>query len=242
MADVALAGTRSATGSILDRDMTNRDLTDSDMTDAAHGPSSGVPTGYLVQPESGAEIGVVLIGDTGGLTGHLRSVADRFVAAGIAAFAPALQDVDLRSARSGGADRDATDVRALGASVAQAAGAALADRRKIAFVGFGIGAAVAISAAAEIAGSPAVVAFYPGLPKNWAPLTPGALTGSGVLVHAPATVDLTSGGPGAFTAAVSAAGGSTQVRDYPDVDRDSSTTTASSRTTAAPPPPPGREP
>jgi carboxymethylenebutenolidase len=52
--------------------------------------NSGTATGYLAEPRERAGRGVVVIQEWWGLNSHIKSVADRFGAAGIAALAPDL--------------------------------------------------------------------------------------------------------------------------------------------------------
>jgi carboxymethylenebutenolidase len=63
------------------------------------GQSINIPTrgtqcigGYLARPEGKPKGGVVVIQEIFGVTGHIRSVADRFAAAGYTAIAPAFFD------------------------------------------------------------------------------------------------------------------------------------------------------
>jgi carboxymethylenebutenolidase len=54
-------------------------------------PSNGhTAKGYLATPTSGKGPGVIVIQEWWGLVGHIKSVADRFAAAGFSALAPDL--------------------------------------------------------------------------------------------------------------------------------------------------------
>ena len=48
--------------------------------------------GYLAQPEGKPKGGIVVVQEIFGVTEHIRSVADRFAAAGYTAIAPAFFD------------------------------------------------------------------------------------------------------------------------------------------------------
>ena len=52
--------------------------------------NGGITKGYLSKPESGIGPGVIVLQEWWGLVGHIKSVADRFAAAGYVALAPDL--------------------------------------------------------------------------------------------------------------------------------------------------------
>jgi carboxymethylenebutenolidase len=119
--------------------------------------------GYLAQPEGKPKGGIVVVQEIFGVTAHIRSVADRFAAAGYTAIAPALFDhleswLELDYDEVGMA-RGKTLVSELGLDrpledVASAA-ESIASSGKVGVVGYCWGGTIALLAALRL-GLPAV--------------------------------------------------------------------------------------
>jgi carboxymethylenebutenolidase len=178
----------------------------------------GATPGYLAVPESGTGPGVVVIQEWWGLTGHIRSVCDRFAAEGFVALAPDLY-------RGASTDEPGEAMRlmmglAMDAAAEDIGGAAryLAERGTgtVGAVGFCMGGSLALWAAAGTPEITAAVGFYPAVP--WERMSPewGDYAGKTAVLHC-SEEDGTSAAEGIRTAveAIEAAGGEVTVYDYP---------------------------
>lgn len=119
--------------------------------------------GYLAQPEGKPKGGIVVVQEIFGVTAHIRSVADRFAAAGYTAIAPAFFDhlesrLELAYDETGlsrgraliselGLDRPLEDVASAAESIASSG--------KVGVVGYCWGGTIALLAALRL-GLPAV--------------------------------------------------------------------------------------
>ena len=111
---------------------------------------------YRAEPEGPAHGGIVVVQEIFGVNSHIRSVADRYAAAGFLAIAPAIFDRDRPGIELGytqddmAAGRDIArgklDFQNVLADVA-AAGAAAAEAGKVGIVGYCYGGLVTAAAA-----------------------------------------------------------------------------------------------
>ena len=133
--------------------------------------SDGVSIGaWRASPTAAPRGGVVVLQEIFGVNAHIRSVADRFAAAGYLAVAPALFDRVEPNVELGydGADRDrAMDIRGrtvVGATMLDIAAAvnAVASAGPVAIVGYCWGGTLAWAAASRSAGIRAAVGYYGG--------------------------------------------------------------------------------
>lgn len=138
--------------------------------------SAGEASGVLVTPDgaSGKPPGVVVIQEWWGINDQIKSVAERYAAAGFAAIVPDLYHGKLaKDAEEAGALMKALD---FGKAVQEIAGAVafLRERSsgKIAITGYCLGGALSFATAVNVPGLAAVVPFY-GLPGDldWTKVT-----------------------------------------------------------------------
>lgn len=128
----------------------------------------GTISAYKAQPAGAPKGGVVVIQEIWGVNHHIRSVADRFAAAGYTAIAPAFFDrlqkgvelvYDDAGRKEGRSFTDRLDgeaaLRDIGAAVA-----AVAPAGKVAVVGFCWGGTQAFASAAKVDGLSAAVGYY----------------------------------------------------------------------------------
>ena len=127
---------------------------------------------YRAEPEGPVRGGIVVVQEIFGVNSHIRSVADRYAAAGYLAIAPAIFDRDRPGIELGytqddiAAGRDIArgklDFQSVLADVA-AAGAAAAEAGKVGVVGFCFGGLVTAAAAINHADTfDAAVSYYGG--------------------------------------------------------------------------------
>ncbi len=130
-------------------------------------PDGQDATGYLALAASGDAPGVVVIQEWWGVQGQIKAICDRFARAGFSALAPDLyrgqvvpyHDSDAAAKAMNGLDfLDATTQTVRGAAQFLAKNGA-----KTGIVGFCLGGAVTVIAAARVPGLSAGVAYY-GLP------------------------------------------------------------------------------
>ena len=130
--------------------------------------SAGEASGVLVTPDgAGKPPGVVVIQEWWGVNDQIKSVAERYAAAGFAAIVPDLYHGKLaRDAEEAGALMKALD---FGKAVQEIAGAvAFLQQRgsaKVAVTGYCLGGALSFATAVNVRGLAAVVPFY-GLPGD----------------------------------------------------------------------------
>jgi len=182
--------------------------------------NGGTADGYLAVPESGRGPGVIVIQEWWGLVPHIKSVADRFAAAGFVALAPDLFHGVATT------EPDAAGKLMMGMAMPQAAkdiaGAAsyLAGRDdvtgKIGAVGYCMGGSLALWSATLSDNVVATVGYYPAVP--WERMSPRwqNYDGKVALIHC-SEGDGTSAAPGIqqAVAAIQGAGGAVQTYDYP---------------------------
>ncbi|MBV1775416.1 dienelactone hydrolase family protein [Burkholderiaceae bacterium DAT-1] len=134
-------------------------------------PDGSLCGGYLADAGQGKP-GVIVIQEWWGLNGQIRSVADRFAAAGYAALAPDLykgrvaQDADEASHMMNGLDfAGATfqDIRGAVQHLHSVCGA-----KKVAVMGFCMGGALTVASAVHVPDVAAGVCFYGMPPKAFA--------------------------------------------------------------------------
>jgi len=183
-------------------------------------PSNGHTTkGYLATPAAGKGPGVLVIQEWWGLVGHIRSVCDRFAAAGLSALAPDLYHGKTAS------EPDEAGKLFMALNIAQAekdlAGAAkyLADHSstsKLGAVGFCMGGQLALFAGCINASVGAVVDFYgihPNVKPDYARLS-GAVLG----LFAEKDTFVTPQTARDVEAAIKKAGKPVEIHIYPGVD------------------------
>lgn len=134
-------------------------------------PSNGhTCSGYLAVPRSGRGAGVVVIQEWWGLVAHIKDVCDRLAAEGFVALAPDLyhgkavsnQEPDEAGKLAMGLRMDEATRDILGAvSWLGASDATTGDR--VGVVGFCMGGALSLHAAAQSPAVAAAAAFYPGM-------------------------------------------------------------------------------
>lgn len=180
--------------------------------------------GYLATPPSGVGPGVIVIQEWWGLVPHIKSLADRFAAAGFVALAPdlyhgkrAVEPDEAGKLLMGMAmDRAAVDIAAA-ADYLASLDATSGD--SVASVGFCMGGSLALWSATLSDRIKATVGFYPPLP--WEKMSPtwSNYDGKASLIHC-SEHDGTSAAPGIQQAksAIEAAGGKTVIYDYPGTD------------------------
>jgi carboxymethylenebutenolidase len=127
---------------------------------------------YRAEPEGKAHGGVVVVQEIFGVNSHIRSIVDRYAAAGYLAIAPAIFDRDRPGIELGyteddiavGRDiaREKLDFQMVLADVA-AAGAVAAEAGKVGVVGYCFGGLVTAAAAIQLGSTfDAAVAYYGG--------------------------------------------------------------------------------
>lgn len=133
-------------------------------------------SGYLATPPAGKGPGVVVIQEWWGLVPHIKSIADRFAAAGFLALAPDLYHGEstrspdeagklMMALNIAGAERD------LAGAVAHLARHAANATGKVGTVGFCMGGALSLYAATRNRDVAAAVVFYGGHPNIQPDLT-----------------------------------------------------------------------
>lgn len=183
---------------------------------AANGSTT---SGYLAKPESGAGPGVIVLQEWWGLVGHIKTVADRFAAAGYVALAPDLYHGEAtKSPDEAGKlmmaleiDRAEKDLRG---AVDYLANDASGD--KLGVVGFCMGGQLALYAASKNARIGACVDFYgihPNVQPDYAALEAPVL---GLFAEKDSFVSPDVANE--LEAKLKAAGVATDFHIYPDVD------------------------
>lgn len=176
--------------------------------------------GYLALPASGGGPAVIVIQEYWGLVPHIRSLADRFAAAGFVALAPDLYHGVQTT------EPDQAGKLMMGLAMDQAAkdiaGAAdyLADRPettgKIGAVGFCMGGSLALWSATLSPRIVAAVGFYPPIP--WERMSPtwSSYEGKVGVIHCCEEDGLAGSHPGIQVAmrAITDAGGTCVTHDY----------------------------
>jgi carboxymethylenebutenolidase len=185
--------------------------------------NGGTAQGYLAAPPDGSGPGVIVIQEWWGLVPHVRSLVDRFAAAGFVALAPDLYHGVQAT------EPDQAGKLMMGLAMDQAAkdiaGAAtyLAGlpevTGKIGTVGFCMGGSLALWSATLSDEVVAAVGFYPAVP--WERMSPrwANYDGKAAIIHC-AEGDGTSTAPGVqqAVAAIKAAGGVVTTYDYPGTE------------------------
>lgn len=182
-------------------------------------PSNGsTASGYLAKPKSGSGTGVIVLQEWWGLVPHIKSVADRFAAAGFVALAP-----DMYHGETAGHPDDAGRLM-MALNIAdtekalRGAAAALLEQssgKKIGSIGFCLGGQLALFAATLNPAFGACVDFYgihPNVKPDFAKLKCPVL---GLFAETDAYV--TPEHAKALDKAIKAAGGSSEIHVYPKV-------------------------
>ncbi len=123
---------------------------------------------YLVEPAGQPRGGVVILQEIFGVNSHIRSVADRYAAAGYLAIAPALFDRAERKIELGYSEHDVEIGRDLMRRVGwtevvadvEAAGRMVASAGKVGIVGFCWGGTAAWVTASRCTGFACAVSYY----------------------------------------------------------------------------------
>jgi carboxymethylenebutenolidase len=182
--------------------------------------NGGTSEGYLALPDGGSGPGVIVIQEWWGLVGHVTALADRFAAAGFAAFAPDL----YHGAKTG--EPDEAQRLMMGLAMDQAAkdmaGAAgyLSRRQectgKVGTVGFCMGGSLSLWSAALSDEISTAVGFYPAIP--WERMRPDwdRYQGKTAVVHC-SEADGTSAAEAAKKG-IEAAGGELVIYSYPGTE------------------------
>lgn len=183
--------------------------------------NGGTSEGYLAIPETGSGPAVIVIQEWWGLVPHIKSLADRFAAAGFVALAPDLYHGVQTT------EPDHAGKLMMGLAMDQAAkdiaGAAdyLADRaevtsEKIGVAGFCMGGSLALWSATLSPRITTAVGFYPAIPWERMPMAWSNYDGKVALIHC-SEEDGTSQAPGVQTAvrSITEAGGKVTTHDYP---------------------------
>lgn len=185
--------------------------------------NGGTAQGYLALPGSGRGPGVIVIQEWWGLVPHIKSVVDRFAAAGFVALAPDLyHGVQTAEPDEAGKllmglamDQAAKDIAGAASYLSSLDGL---DGR-IGTVGFCMGGSLALWSATLTDRVDAAVGFYPAVP--WERMDPrwSNYEGKVALIHC-SEHDGTSAAPGIqqAVAAITEAGGAVQTHDYPGTD------------------------
>jgi carboxymethylenebutenolidase len=181
--------------------------------------NGGTAQGYLAVPPAGSGAGVIVIQEWWGLVPHVKSLVDRFAAAGFVALAPDLyHGVHTTEPDEAGKlmmgmamDQAAKDIAGAATYLAgldQVTG-------KIGTVGFCMGGSLALWSATLSDEVVAAVGFYPAVP--WERMSPrwSNYEGKSAIIHC-AEGDGTSSAPGIqqAVAAIEGAGGSVTTYDY----------------------------
>ncbi|GAA1746268.1 dienelactone hydrolase family protein [Luedemannella helvata] len=189
----------------------------------SYASNGGTSEGYLAEPTAPNGRAVIVIQEWWGLVGHITSVADRFAAAGFVALAPDLYHGVKTS------EPDEAGKLMMGLAMDQAAkdmaGAAayLAALPEVTggvgTVGYCMGGSLALWSATLSPHIRAAVGFYPAVP--WERMSPEwtNYAGKAAQFHC-SEEDGTSAAPGIqqAVAAITAAGGTVEVYDYPGTD------------------------
>ncbi|WP_020520311.1 dienelactone hydrolase family protein [Catelliglobosispora koreensis] len=183
--------------------------------------NGGTSEGYLAIPETGSGPAVIVIQEWWGLVPHIKSLADRFAAAGFVALAPDLYHGVQTT------EPDHAGKLMMGLAMDQAAkdiaGAAdyLADRaevtsEKIGVAGFCMGGSLALWSATLSPRITTAVGFYPAIPWERMPMAWSNYDGKVALIHC-SEEDGTSQALGVQTAvrSITEAGGKVTTHDYP---------------------------
>lgn len=183
-------------------------------------PSNGATTrGYLATPASGKGPGVIVIQEWWGLVPHIKSVADRFAAAGYAALAPDLYHGKTAS------EPDEAGKLFMALNIAQAEKdlrgavtylAAFSSTAKLGAVGFCMGGQLALFAGCTNPQIGAVVDFYGIHPNVTCDFS--RLQGPVLGLFAEKDQFVTPATAREVEAAIKAAGKSVQIHIYPGVD------------------------
>jgi carboxymethylenebutenolidase len=173
-------------------------------------PGASATDGYLAVPESGVGPGLLVVGRTAALTGHVSSVVDRLAAEGFVAYAPDLFHP------SGSADDATVALPSLVADFVAAAARFDGEHAgPLGIVGFGSGGTLALAAAAEIGEASAVVSFYPEL-DGLADVPWARFRNKSAVIHEAGPKDALT----AVQRRINEAGGSVRVYDYADAEPD----------------------
>ena len=185
--------------------------------------NGGSSEGYVARPATGAGPSVIVVQEWWGLVPHIKSLADRFAAAGFVALAPDLYHGEQAS------EPDDAGKLMMGLAMDQAAKdiAGAADylagldgtTERVGTVGFCMGGSLALWSATLSPKVVATVGFYPPVP--WERMAPSwsNYAGKAALIHC-SEHDGTSAAPGIKTAvqAITEAGGECITYDYPGTD------------------------
>jgi carboxymethylenebutenolidase len=183
--------------------------------------NGGTSEGYLAIPSGGSGPAVIVIQEWWGLVPHIKSLADRFAAAGFVALAPDLYHGVATT------EPDHAGKLMMGLAMEQAAkdiaGAAdyLAGRsetsgEKIGVAGFCMGGSLALWSGTLSPRITTAVGFYPAIPWERMPMAWSNYDGKTAMIHC-SEEDGTSQAPGVQTAirSITEAGGKCVVHDYP---------------------------
>jgi len=183
-------------------------------------PSNGhTAKGYLATPAAGKGPGVIVIQEWWGLVGHIKSVCDRFAAAGFSALAPDLYHGQTAS------EPDAAGKLFMALNIERAerdlAGAAKylaghSSTPKLGAVGFCMGGQLALFAGCTNTSVAAVVDFY-GIHPNVKP-DYGKLAGPVLGLYAEKDGFVTPQVAKDVDAAIKKAGKTSEINIYPGVD------------------------
>jgi len=178
-------------------------------------------SGYLALPEIGSGAAVIVIQEWWGLVPHIKSVADRFAAAGFVALAPDL----YRGEKTTEPDTAKKllmelELAQAGSDISSAAAYLLSHpavtSKSVGTVGFCMGGSLSIWSGTLSPDITATVAFYPG--ASWERHAPtwSNFAGKSAVIHC-AEGDGTSAAPGIQEAVseITSAGGSIETFDYP---------------------------
>ncbi|HEX6869637.1 MAG TPA: dienelactone hydrolase family protein [Micromonosporaceae bacterium] len=183
--------------------------------------NGGTSEGYLAVPSTPNGSAVIVIQEWWGLVGHIRDVADRLAALGYLTLAPDLyHGVKTTEPDEAGKLMMGLAMAEAGQDMAAAAdylaGRDEVSSGNVATVGFCMGGSLAMWAGTLSSHIVATVGFYPAVP--WERMSPQwhNYTGKAALIHC-SEEDGTSADPGIQQArsAIEAAGGETEVHDYP---------------------------
>lgn len=177
--------------------------------------------GYLALPESGSGPGLIVLQEWWGLVPHIKSVADRFAAAGYVALAPDLfKGIQTSSPDEAGRllmalniDQTAQDLQV---AVRFLLGQEAVTTTKVGVVGFCMGGQLALLAATVSDNVGAVVDFYgihPNVKPDFSKLTAPVL---GIFAEHDGFVPPDA--VKALEAAIVEAGGAIATHTYPDTD------------------------
>jgi carboxymethylenebutenolidase len=173
-------------------------------------PGASATDGYLAVPAAGTGPGLLVVGRTAGLTGHVSSIVDRLAAEGFVAYAP---DLFHPSASTGDA---AVALPSLVEDLVAAADRFDGEHAgELGIVGFGPGGTLALAAAAGIGAASAVVSFYPEL-DGLAEVPWSRFRHKSTVIHQAGQKDALT----AVQRRINESGGSVRVYDYADAEPD----------------------